>query len=152
MEITAFIILRIVLAWMFLYPLKALLSDWKETLNLVSLVSSFATKYFAVLMILAMIIGSISILFGIYAQIGATILLIYSLIGIAVHYKLSQKIAKESLSNTATQKDQDVLSETKQLGIVGNITSAQKNIVIAAALLFIALIGSGPYSITTNLF
>jgi len=152
MEILSFIILRIVLAWMFLYPLKGLLKDWNGTVGLAGLVSSFAAKYLAILMILAMFIGAVSILFGIYAQAGAAMLLIYTLIGIKVHYKLSQKIASLNLNTVACKEDCNILAETKQLGIVGHITSAQKNVVIAGALFFITLMGSGPYSITNNLF
>lgn len=152
MEILSFIILRIVLAWMFLYPLAGLIKDWDGTLGLTGLVSNIATKYLAVLMVLVMFIGGVSILFGIYAQLGAAMLFIYTLIGIKVHYKLSQKIARFNLSNLASKEDCNIISETKQLGIVGHITSAQKNVVIAGALLFITLMGSGPYSITDNLF
>lgn len=152
METVALIILRIVLAWMFLYPLKGLLSDWKGTVNLVRLITPFFPHLFAILMILVMIGGSLSILLGAYAQIGAAFLLIYSLVGVVVHYQLSLQIANQSLSDTATEDDRAVLEKTKALGIAGNITSAQKNIVIAASLLVIVLLGAGPFSLTTNLF
>lgn len=152
MDIIAFFSLRIILAWMFLYPLKNLLADWEGTKNLVGLLSPIGKNFIAILMILAMIIGAISILFGIYAQIGSAILFVYSLIGAYIHYKLAKEASKKELSDSANKIDKEILIETKSLGIVGNVTSAQKNFVIAGALLFITLMGSGPYSITANIF
>lgn len=152
METAALIFLRIVLAWMFLYPLKDLLADWKGTVNLVRLITPFFPNLFALLMILVMFLGSLSILFGVYAQIGASFLFIYSLVGVIVHYQLSQQIKTQSLSDEASKDDRAVLEKTKALGVAGNNTSAQKNIVVAAALLVIVLLGSGPFSLTGNLF
>jgi len=99
-----------------------------------------------------MFLGALSILFGIYAQIGALFLFIYSLVDVMAHYQLSQQAASQTLSDDASESDKAILETTKALGVVGNVTSAQKNIVIAAALLVIILLGSGPFSLTANLF
>lgn len=148
MEVTiAFIVLRIVLAWFFLYPVKGLIINWNTSVNMVKLVIPIFPNVFTVLMILTMIVGSLSVLLGIFAPVGALLLFVYSLIGVAVHYKLSQKIKKQALSESASQPDQSILAETKALGVAGHTTSAQKNIVVASALLIIILIGSGPLSL-----
>ena len=148
MEATiAFIVLRIVLAWFFLYPVKGLITNWNESVNLVKLVIPIFPNLFTALMILTMIVGSLSILLGIMAPIGALLLFVYSLIGVAVHYKLSLKIEEQALSESASQSDQNILAETKAIGIAGHTTSAQKNIVVASALLIIILMGSGPLSL-----
>lgn len=139
--------MRVVLAWLFLWPLKGLVSDWAGTVNLVKLVAPFKPAFFAVIMIFVMIFGSLSILLGIYAPIGAALLLIYSLIGFVVHYRLSQQLAAMKLTKAAGDKDKTVFQNAKALGVVGHVTSAQKNIVIAAALLVIVLLGSGPMSL-----
>lgn len=152
MEIAAFVVLRLILAWMFLYPLKAQLSDWDATVGLVDLIAPFQPQLFAVLMVLTMIAGSLSVLFGLFAQVGAALLMIYSLIGVLVHYKLSRLVAGLRLSASATIADQQILEKAKHLGVVGNVTSAQKNIVIASALWVIVCLGSGPYSLSGNLF
>ncbi|AHE67770.1 DoxX family protein [Legionella oakridgensis] len=152
MEIAAFVVLRIILAWMFLYPLKAQLSDWDATVELVDLIAPFQPQLFAVLMVFVMIAGSLSVLFGIYAQVGAACLMIYSLIGVLVHYKLSRLITSFYLSATASNADQKILEKVQSLGVVGHVTSAQKNIVIASALWVIVCLGSGPYSLSGNLF
>lgn len=152
MEAIAFVVLRVVLAWIFLYPLKALLSDWEGTVDLVGLIAPCKPHFFAVIMVLVMIAGSLSVLLGFYAQIGAILLFVYSLIGFVVHYKLSQQEAAFELSAEASESDKAVLEQAKGLGIVGHVTSAQKNIVIAAALWVIIFLGSGPYSLIGNLF
>ncbi len=77
------------LAWMFLYPLKALLADWPATIDTVKLIAPFKPSFFAVVMVIVMIVGALSVLFGIFAQIGSLLLLVYCLIGVVVHYKLA---------------------------------------------------------------
>lgn len=147
MEIAAFLLLRLTLAWLFLLPIKGLISDWNNTINLVRLIAPFKPQFFATLMILVMIFGSISILFGIYAQVGALFLFVYSLMGFVVHYRLSKNLDGMTLSASASKQDKVTFQNAKALGVVGHVTSAQKNIVIAVALLVIVLLGSGPFSL-----
>ena len=46
METVAYIILRLTFAWMFLYPLKALLADWDGSVNTVKLLISWQPQFF----------------------------------------------------------------------------------------------------------
>lgn len=152
MDFAAFIVLRIVIAWLFLFPLKVLLSDWPAAVDTVKLVAPIFPSFFAVIMVLVMIVGAFSILLGAFAQIGAALLIIYCLIGVVVHYKLAGLAANSKLSASASKEDRAVSQKLSALAILGNQTSGQKNIVIAAALFFILMIGSGPFSLTSNLF
>ena len=147
MEIVACIVLRLVLAWFFLDPVKGLISDWDASVELVKSIIPFQPQCFAILMIIVMIVGSLSVLFGIYAQIGAGCLLIYTLMGVVVHYRLGNTLSDMRLTKTAVKADKTIFETAKALGIQGHMTSAKKNIVIVAALLQIVLLGSGPFSL-----
>ncbi len=151
-EVIAWLVLRIVYAWMFLYPLKVLLADFNATVGLVGLIAPFKPRLCAYLMVAVMIVGSLMILFGIYAQIGGILLMFYCLIGVVVHNKLAQQALSAKLSPGASDSDKGVLKSTADLGAVGNFTSAQKNYVLAAVGFFFFLMGSGPWSFTSNLF
>lgn len=147
MEIYAWLILRAVYAWMFLYPLNALLKDWSGTKNLTALLFPFAIPFFTVLMLLTMFFGALSILLGIYGQLAGFILLIYCLLGAIVHYRLASNAQKIHLTPVSSLEDQQTLAEAIRLAAVGNITSAQKNFVLAAVACFFMLMGTGPYSL-----
>lgn len=150
--LSAWLILRIVYAWMFLYPLKTLLKDWPGALGLTQLVMPFAAPFFTVLMLLTMFLGSLSILLGFYGQFAGLALLVYCLIGAIVHYRLASKLQTISLSSLSSFEDKQQLTQAIQLGVVGHITSAQKNFVLAAVACFFMLMGTGPYSLTVPLF
>lgn len=152
MELAAFLVLRIIIAWLFLFPLKVLLSDWPAAVDTVKLVAPIFPGLFAVLMVLVMIVGAVSILLGAFAQVGAALLLIYCLVGVVVHYKLAGLATQLTLSESASKDDRAISQKLTALAVLGNQTSGQKNIVIAAALFFILMIGSGPFSLTSNLF
>ncbi len=147
MEVYAWLILRVVYAWMFLYPLKVLLSDWSGTKKTVALLIPFGVPFFAVLMVLVMIAGGLMILLGFYAQIAGFLLLCYSLFGVIVHYRLAAQASALKLVH-ADAADQAVLQQAINLALVGNITSGQKNVVLAAVGCFFMLMGSGPWSLT----
>lgn len=151
-SIIAWLVLRIVYAWMFLYPLKTLLKDWHGALGLTQLVTPFAAPFFTVIMLLTMFLGGLSILFGFYSQIAGLALLIYCLMGAIVHYRLAGKLQTMNLSNPSSSEDKQQLTQAIQLGVVGHVTSAQKNFVLAAVACFFMLIGTGPYSLTGPLF
>ncbi len=140
----AWLILRIVFAWMYLYPLITLLQDWPTLVNTTALLFKWQPNFFAVLSVLTMIVGAVSILFGIYAQIGGSLLCVFTLGGAVIHYRLAA-IAKTSVANPHQH-------ELAKLAVAGHITSAQKNFVLAAVAFFFALLGSGPMSITMNLW
>lgn len=144
----AFLVLRIVIAWFFLQPVKALCSNWAASRGMVALLFPYAENLLAALMIAVMIVGSLSVLFGIYAQIGAALLFIYTFIGIFVHLKLKNQILALKVSADVFSNDKKQFDAAKNLGVVGHQTSALKNIVIMAALWMIVLLGSGPFSVT----
>lgn len=147
MDILAWLILRVIYAWMFLYPLKSLLKDWSSTKNTVALLIPICAPFCAVLMVIVMIAGAFMILLGFYAKIAGFMLLIYCLFGAVVHYRLAAQAAALKLSGSASKADQKALQQAIGLALVGNITSAQKNIVLAAVGCFFMLMGSGPLSL-----
>lgn len=152
MEIAAFLVLRILFSWIFFRPLPGLLKDFQGAVGLTRLIIPFWPTLFTLLMFVVMIIGGISILFGLYAQIGGIFLFIYCLMGYVVHKRLANQASCANLSISASEQDQQVLETTVTLAAVGNMTSAQKNLVLAGVACFFLLMGSGPLSVTANLF
>lgn len=148
----AYLLLRIVYAWMFLFPLKNLLYDWQGSKDLVGLLCPYAQTFSAILMIIVMTTGSLSILVGFYGQLGGAMLFAYCLLGAIVHYRLAKQALPLTLNQNASCEDKNILAQAKTLATVGNITSAQKNFVLAAVGLYFMLIGTGPISMTKNLF
>ncbi len=152
MAIAAWLVLRIVYALFFLYPLKDLLKDWSATKNLVGLLIPFYQGFFSMIMVLVMIVGALSVAFGIYTQIAGILLLGYCLFGVIVHYRLAALAKQQVMSSSASSQDRTVLENTKNLAVVGNLTSGQKNVVLAAMAFFFIVIGSGPCSVTSILW
>ncbi len=148
MEALAWIVLRLVYAWMFLWPLKALFADWKGAEGLIALLCPKAlVPLGAKLMIVVMIAGALSILLGVLPRVGGAMLCVYSLLGAKVHYKLAATAAEAKLGDTATDADRATLTGVSTLATVGHVTSAEKNFVLAAVGFFFAIMGSGPYSL-----
>lgn len=152
MILAGWLVLRIVYAIFFLYPLKDLLSDWQATKNLVSMFIPYYQNFFSLMMIFVMIIGAIGIGFGIYGQAAAVLLFFYCLFGILVHYRLAELAQTQSLSSSAGKEDIAHLNTAKELAKVGNLTSGQKNAVLAAVAFFFIFVGTGPLSVTALLW
>ena len=87
-----------------------------------------------------------------YAQIGGLVLLLYCLVGWLVHKRLAEQMTRLSASDSASDADRRTLSEAISLGVIGLVTSAQKNIVLAGVGLYFLLAGSGPISVTGNIW
>jgi uncharacterized membrane protein YphA (DoxX/SURF4 family) len=148
METVAYIVLRVVFAWMFLWPIKGLLADWKATQNMVAMICPASLVGIGSIgMVLVMVLGALSILLGVLPQIGGAVLTVFCLIGASIHYRLGASAAVGELSKEATAADRDLHAKAVGLAAVGNITSAEKNFVLAAVGLFFALAGTGPYSL-----
>jgi uncharacterized membrane protein YphA (DoxX/SURF4 family) len=145
-------IIRVVMAWMFLMPIPGLLADWKSTQMLTRLVSGVCVNLLSVLSIAMMVLGALSILLGLYAQIGGILLFVYCIIGMRVHFKLGRLISSIQLPDVCRPGGEEAFGEVKSLGIVGQVTSAQKNVVLAGVALAFAILGSGAISITGNLW
>ena len=135
--VLAWAILRLTYGWIFLAPLKGLLKNWKGSVALVKILTPWPwAKNLAALgaglMILVMIFGSLGIILGIEGRLAGFLLMIYSLFGIRVHFQLAKQAMKQEGSDS--------------LGVVGNITSGQKNVVLAGVGAFFMLMGTGPLS------
>jgi hypothetical protein len=152
LEPEAFFILRVVMFLKFTYALKALLADWQATEQLVGLLFPRATGFFSVLMIVVMLVGAFSLLFGFYGQIGGFLLFWFCLLGMRLHYILARTIENTELSGSASIEDKHRLVDVKALGVMAQDACVSKNAVIAAVALFFCLIGTGPYSLTCNLW
>ncbi len=140
-HVAAWLILRLAMTWLFLTPVFGLIRDWDGTKQLIRLISPVWINGLAVCCVAIMIAGSLSVLLGVYAQIGAALLGVYCLLGIRVHYQLAKTIAQSTHPG-----DGDAL------GIAGHVSSGQKNVVLAAVCLFIVVFGSGPMSLTLPLW
>lgn len=152
MEISAVIILRLVFSWVFFRPLPDLVKGFRGTVGLVQLVVPFWAFFFTLLMFVIMFFGGLSILFGMYAQIGGLFLLIYCMMGWLVHQRLAYQVGSLRASDSASTADQHTLENAVSLGVIGHVTSSQKNIVLAGVALYFLLAGSGPISVTGNVF
>lgn len=145
-------VLRIVIAWMYLVPVAGLISNWDATKTLTRLISPVCVNFLSGFSIFLMVLGALSILLGVYAQIGGILLLIYTLFGILVHFRLAKVIQALELPEVSRADGGRVFDEVKSLGEIGQITSAQKNVVLAAVALLFVILGSGSLSITGNLW
>lgn len=150
LEAVAWLLLRVVYAWFFIYPIKGLLDDWQGARSLAAIAIPVYPQFFSILMAVVMFFGALSILLGVYTEVSGTILCLYCLLGARVHYKLAKQLKVSALSSTATEDDKKTLLDAVNLGVVGHVTSAQKNFVLAAVSLLFVFVGSGPYSITEN--
>ncbi len=143
------LILRIVFAWMFLYPIITLLKTWHDTVKTTALLFPWQPAFFTICSILIMFFGALSILVGFFAQVGAIGLCAISLGGAIIHYRLAAQAEKLSQQLPLSSAKEQLIT----LAQVGNVTSAQKNFVLAAVAIFFILVGSGPVSISNiNIF
>lgn len=149
MDIIAWLILRIIFAWMFLYPLTMLLNDWEAAKANVGMISSRFHHELAFIMVIVMVVGALSILLGILPHIGGLMLLVYCLLGALVHYRFADSINQLQLSSQADEQDLEIFDKARTIGAVGHITSAQKNFVLAALACWFMLMGTGPWSIVS---
>lgn len=147
LETVAWLALRIVFAWMFLYPAKALLEDWSGTVQTTGLLFARGSAFFAAASVAMMVGGGFAILFGVYGRLAGVGLCAFSVGGAMIHYRLAARVGELCLSDEASEADRAVGSEWVTLGTVGHVTSAQKNFVLAAVALFFALMGTGPASL-----
>ena len=143
----AWLVLRAVYAWMFLYPAYGLMKDWETTVQTTAMLFKWQPAVFAFGSLLLMIFGAIAILFGIYGQLAAVGLIGFNLGGAVLHYRLAARLKQTHLSSEALPADQHALERAIDLGVVGHVTSAEKNFVLTAVAFFFALQGTGPMSL-----
>ena len=104
------------------------------------------------MMILSMILSSLSVLFGYYAEIGGLMIAIYSAIGIYIHQNFAKMALSMTLRDKVSHKDTETFQSLSTLAAVGHGSAEMKNIVICALGLFLWLQGSGPFSLTEKLW
>ncbi|ASQ44989.1 DoxX family membrane protein [Legionella clemsonensis] len=144
----AWLVLRVVFAGFFIYAFYNFVRNWPAAKQTAILIYPKYPNFQAVSMLTLMLIISISILLGIFGRIGGALALLFSLLGAYAHHTCAHKIESIQLPATAPDEDQQLLEEAKAIGIIGHITSAQKNYVIAAVSFFFMLLGTGPLSVT----
>jgi uncharacterized membrane protein YphA (DoxX/SURF4 family) len=143
----AWLALRAVYAWMYLYPAVGLVRDWPTTVGTTGLLFKHGTRLLAFVSVLTMVVGAVMILLGVYGQYAAVALLGFNLGGAKIHYTLAAMARQARLSAAASAEDRATLQNLATLGWVGHVTSAEKNFVLAAVALFFALMGTGPWSL-----
>lgn len=146
-ELTAWLVLRAVYAWMYVYPAIGLLRDWPTTVKTTGLLFPRATPLFAAASVAVMIVGGLMILFGAYGQYAAIALLAFNLGGARIHFRLAAAARATPLPDDVPPDERASLDGLVELAEVGHVTSAQKNYVLAAVAVFFALMGTGPWSV-----
>ena len=117
MSIAAWIGLRIVYAWMFLWPVKSLIANWEGTVQCTQLLMKKNSTCWAITSVVGMVLAGIMILIGFWGQIAAIFLFVFNIGGAMVHYRLAAQ-AQEALGCAGQE------SEWAQLAVVGHTTSA----------------------------
>ena len=140
------LVMRISIAWLFLWPLPGLLKDWPGTVGATSLV--FPVPGLTTLAgVAVMLVGGISVGVGIYGRIGAAALALYCVGGVLVHMALSRQPGTLVEGLHLEGQAEATARTAAAIGAVGHVTSAWKNWVIAGACTFIALAGTGRWSV-----
>ncbi len=143
----AWLVLRVCYAALFLYPLPGLIRDWQGTVSASRLLNEKFATNLAAISVLLMFFGALSILFGVYGQVGALGLLGFNLGGSVLHQRLAGVALQSQLSSTASDQDKQVLMDMVNLAVAGHSSSAWKNYVLAAVACFFMILGTGPYSL-----
>jgi uncharacterized membrane protein YphA (DoxX/SURF4 family) len=146
----AWVALRAVYAWIYLYASIGLMTNWPTTLSTTKLLFTKGTAFFAATSLVIMIFGSLMILFGVYGQYAAVAMFAFNLGGAVIHYRLARLAKATHLSESASDVDRATVVELANLGHVGHVTSAEKNFVLAAVALFFALVGTGEISLVPS--
>lgn len=144
--------LRIMFAWIFLWPLPGLLKDWQTTVQTTGLLFPFGQRFFTTVSVIGMTLCSIMVMVGIYGRVGAVFLFFFCIGGAIVHNKLAgipELAARKLPSDDLKTPVGEVLDQALVLNRVGNVTSAQKNLVIAGIAAFFALTGTGDLSVAS---
>ena len=140
------VILRLSIAWLFLWPLPGLLRDWPATVGATALVFPMP-KLVTLAGVCLMPLGAVSIGLGIYGRIGAAALAMYCIGGVFVHLALSKQPASLLKTLSLDEADRTTADQAAAIGAVGHVTSSWKNWTVAGCCAFVALAGTGPWSI-----
>ncbi|MEM7135541.1 MAG: DoxX family membrane protein [Myxococcota bacterium] len=146
----AWVSLRSVYAWMFIYPAIGLVRDWRGTVETTALLFKWQPALFAASSVAAMFIGGLMILLGAFGWIAGLYFFVFCLGGARIHYRLAAKAGQTKPPSDLQGPEQDAFAGLVGLAVVGHVTSAQKNFVLAAVGLFFFLMGTGPCSIADS--
>ena len=97
----AWVALRAVYAWIYLYASIGLMMNWPTTLSTTKLLFTKGTAFFAATSLVIMIFGSLMILFGVYGQYAAVAMFAFNLGGAVIHYRLARLAKATHLSESA---------------------------------------------------
>lgn len=152
-ELLGWLAVRIMYAWILLYSLKPLLADWEGTKQMLAALFPFINSRFSAIFTLVFMFScAMMILFGFYAQVAGILLSAFTFSGYFAHMGAVKALEGFSLSPNASASDKEVLSTVQKIGAAGHVTSANKNLVLAAMGFMFFMLGSGPLSLTPNLF
>ena len=140
------LIMRLSIAWLFLWPLPGLIRDWQSTVGATALVYPMP-RLVTLLGVCIMPLGAVSVAVGIYGRVGAAALTLYCIGGAFVHLALAKQPAELTRSVHTDQNGQAAVATAAAIGSVGHVTSAWKNWTVAGACAFLALAGTGPWSV-----
>jgi uncharacterized membrane protein YphA (DoxX/SURF4 family) len=140
----AWLALRGTYAWLLLVALISLLKDPKGMTDAMRPMFPIGTSVVAAFMFLMMGTTALMILLGVWAQIAGWCMVVFNLMGVKFHLSF----AKQAKELAKANPDQEATVTCAALAVVGHTTSAQKNIVLAGAGLFFAILGTGPWSLT----
>lgn len=143
----AWVSLRLVYAWMFIYPAVGLTKQWPTTVQTTALLFSVKPRLFALASVAFMFVGGVMVLLGVYGWLAGAGFVAFNLGGAIIHYRLAAQAGAASLSPEASTTDVSTIKGLANLAVVGHVTSAQKNFVLAAVGLFFFLVGTGPCSV-----
>ena len=138
--------MRLTIAWLFLWPLPGLLRDWRGTVGATALVFPMP-RAVTLAGVFVMLLGAVSVAVGIYGRVGGAALAIYCVGGAFVHRALAAQPAALIDALKLPDDARSTAETAAAIGALGHTTSAWKNWTIAGACTFIALAGTGPWSV-----
>jgi putative oxidoreductase len=130
-ELISPLIGRAMLAWFFLSAALDYAGRWHATITMMAMQGVPAPALLMAVGIIVMLLGGISLLFGFHARYGALLLFTFTLLAsIMMHdyWRIRDAVARDA--------DYEIFA---------------RNMAIAGALLFMAGIGSGPFSLDNRL-
>jgi uncharacterized membrane protein YphA (DoxX/SURF4 family) len=114
-----------------------------------ALVFPWRTEMFTLAGILLMTVGGLSVLLGIFPRLGALALTLFLIPAAMIHFSKARQAAalKDAILAEAVGKSSGLRHNVTALGesaVIGNFTSALKNLNLMALTLYVALAGAEP--------
>lgn len=115
----------------------------------VALVFARHPEWFTLAGVLLMLIGGLSVLLGIFPRLGALSLTLFLIPAAMIHFRKARQAAalKDAILAGAGAKSSSLRRDVTALGdsaVIGNFTSALKNLNLMALTLYVALAGTEP--------